>query len=74
MVQLSHPYMTAGKTITLAIWTFVGKMMSLVFYTLSGLIMALLPPLTRSKSLLIDSINITHQSGTVFTKDESTLI
>ena len=31
MVQLSHPYMTTGKTIALAIWTFVGKVMSLLF-------------------------------------------
>ena len=35
MVQLSHPYMTTGKTIALTIWTFVGKMMSLLFSTLS---------------------------------------
>ena len=35
MVQLSHPYMTAGKTITLTTWTFVGKMMSLLFNMLS---------------------------------------
>ena len=34
MVQLSHPYMTTGKTIALTIWTFVSKMMSLLFYTL----------------------------------------
>jgi len=35
MVQLSHPYMTTGKTIALTIWTFVGKVMSLLFNTLS---------------------------------------
>ena len=35
MVQLSHPYMTTGKTIALTIWTFVGKVMSLFFDTLS---------------------------------------
>ena len=35
MVQLSHPYMTTGKTIALIIWTFVGKVMSLLFNTLS---------------------------------------
>ena len=34
MVQLSHPYMTTGKTIALTIWTFVGKVMSLLFNTL----------------------------------------
>ena len=37
MVQLSHPCMTTGKTITLTIWTFVGKVMSLLFNTLSKL-------------------------------------
>ena len=37
MVQLSHPYMTARKTIALTIWTFVGKVMSLLFNKLSGL-------------------------------------
>ena len=31
MVQLSHPYLTAGKTIALTVWTFVGKVMSLLF-------------------------------------------
>ena len=50
MVQLSHPYMTTGKTVALAIWTFVGKVMSLLFNTLSRLVMAFLP---RSKHLLI---------------------
>ena len=37
VVQLSHPYMTIGKTIALTIWTFVNKVMSLLFNTLSGL-------------------------------------
>ena len=46
MVQLSHPYMTTGKTIALTRWTFVGKRMSLLFNTLSMLIIAFLP---RSK-------------------------
>ena len=50
MVQLSHPYMTAGKTIALTGWTFVGKVMSLLFNMLSRFIMAFLP---RSKRLLI---------------------
>src|SRR5574341_1367992 len=49
-VQLSHPYMTTGKTIALAGWTFVGKVMSLLFNTLSRLVIAFLP---RSKCLLI---------------------
>ena len=43
MVQLSHPYMTNEKTIALTIWTFVGKAMSLLFNTLSRLIIAFLP-------------------------------
>ena len=50
MVQLSHPYMTARKTIALTIWTFVGKVMSLHFNMLSRLVITFLP---RSKRLLI---------------------
>ena len=50
MVQLSHPHMTTGKTIALTIWTFVGKVMSLVFNALSRFVIAFLP---RSKRLLI---------------------
>ena len=50
MVQLSHPYMTTGKTTTLIIWTFVSKVMSQLFNTLSGFVIAFLP---RSKCLLI---------------------
>ena len=42
-VQLSHPYMTTGKTIALARWTFVGKVMSLLFNMLSRLVIAFLP-------------------------------
>ena len=49
-VQLSHPYMTTGKTITLTRWTFVGKVMSLLFNMLSTLVITFLP---RSKHLLI---------------------
>ena len=49
IVQLSHPYMTTGKTIALTRWTFVGKIMSLLFNTLSRLVIAFLP---RSKHLL----------------------
>ena len=48
--QLSHPYMTAGKTIALTTWTIVGKVMSLFFNMLSMLAIAFLP---RSKLLLI---------------------
>ena len=50
MVQISHLYMTAGKTIALTIQTFVSKIMSLLFNTLSRFIIAFLP---RSKRLLI---------------------
>ena len=50
MVQLSHLYMTTGKTIALTKWTFVSKVMSLLFNTLSRLVIAFLP---RSKYLLI---------------------
>ena len=50
IVQLSHPYMTTGKTIALTRWTFVGKVMFLLFIMLSRLTIAFLP---RSKCLLI---------------------
>jgi len=50
IVQLSHPYMTTGKTIALTRWTFVGKVMSLLYNVLSRLVIAFLP---RSKRLLI---------------------
>ena len=43
IVQLSHPYMTPGKTIALTRWTFVGKVMSLLFNMLSMLVIAFLP-------------------------------
>ena len=49
-VQLSHPYMTTGKTIALTRWTFGGKVMSLLFNMLSRLVITFLP---RSKRLLI---------------------
>ena len=50
IVQLSHPYLTTGKTIALTRWTFVSKVMSLLFNMLSRLVIAFLP---RSKHLLI---------------------
>ena len=50
IVQLSHLYLTTGKTIALTIWTFVGEVISLLLYMLSWLAIAFLP---RSKSLLI---------------------
>ena len=53
IVQLSHPYLTPGKTIGLTRWTFVGKVMSLHFNMLSRLVIAFLP---MSKSLLISRL------------------
>ena len=50
IVQLSHPYMTTGKTIALTRWTFVGKVMPLFFNMLSKLVIIFLP---KSKCLLI---------------------
>ena len=50
MVQLSHPYMTTGKITALTRWTFIGKVMSLLFNMLSRLVIVYLP---RSKHLLI---------------------
>ena len=50
IVQLSHPYMTTGKTIALTRWTFFGKVMSQLFNMLSRLVITFLP---RSKRLLI---------------------
>ena len=50
MVKFSHPYMTTEKTIALTIWTFDGKVMSLLFNMLSGFVIAFLP---RSNCLLI---------------------
>ena len=60
-VQLSHPHMTTGRTILLTRWTFVGKVMSLLFNMLSTLVMTFLP---RSKCLLImAAIIICSDSG-----------
>ena len=55
MVQLSHSYMTTRKTITWTIWTFVGKVMSLLFNILSTLVITFLP---RSKRLLISWLQL----------------
>ncbi|CAI9180639.1 unnamed protein product [Rangifer tarandus platyrhynchus] len=48
MIQFSHPYMTTGNTIALTIWTFVSKVMSMLFNMLSRFVIAFLP---RSKHL-----------------------
>ena len=53
MVQVLHPYMTTGKTIALTRWTFVGKVTSLLFNTLSGFVIAFLP---RCKCLLLSCL------------------
>ena len=53
IVQLSHPYMTTGKTVALTRQTFIAKVMSLIFNMLSRLVIAFLP---RSKRLLISSL------------------
>ena len=55
MVQLLHPFMATGKTITLTRQTFVSKIMSLLFNTLSRLVIAFLP---RSKRLLISWLQL----------------
>ena len=56
-VQLSHPYTTTGKTIALTRWTFVGKVMSLLFNMPSRLVITFLP---RSKRLLICNQHLHH--------------
>ena len=56
MIQLSHLYMTTGKTIALTVWTFVGKMMSLLFNTLSRFVIAFLP---RSKPSFNFMVSVT---------------
>ena len=61
MVQLSHPYMTTGKTIALTKLTFVGKLMTLFFNLLSRLVIAFLP---RSRRLLISWLQSLSGDGT----------
>ena len=56
IVQLSHPYMITGNTIPLTRWTYVGKVMFLLFNILSRLVIAFLP---RSKHLLISWLQAT---------------
>ena len=58
LVQLSYPYITAGKTMSLTVWTFVGKVISLPFNMLSRLVIAFLP---RSKHLLISWLQSPYQ-------------
>ena len=69
MVQLSHLYMTTGKTVALTIWTFVRKVMSLLFNNLSRLVIAFLPrskvtqPTTQQRkgNKIISGVNISNQ-------------
>ena len=68
MVQLLYPYMTTGKTIALTIWTFVSKVMSLLFNTLSRLVIAFL---TRSKHPLISWLH--SPSTVIFVSQENSL-
>ena len=65
IVQLSHPYVTTGKTIALTRWTFVGKVMSLIFNMLSRLVIAFLP---RSQRLLISQL---HSQSAVILEPQS---
>ena len=62
MIQLSHPHMTTGKTIALTVWTFVGKVMSLLFKTLSSIDIAIL---SRSKTSFnyMAAVTICSDSG-----------
>ena len=57
IAQLSHPYMTTGKTIALTRWTFVGKVISLLFNMLSRLVITFLP---KSKCLLVSWLSHHH--------------
>ena len=68
-VQLSQPYMTTGKTIALTIWTFVGKVMFLLFNTLSRFVIAFLP---RSNNLLISWLQ--SLSAVIFEPEERTSV
>ena len=56
IVQLSHPYMTTGKTIALTRWTFVSKVISLLFNMLSRLVITFLPRSTLLNFMAADTI------------------
>ena len=62
MVQLSHPYMTTGKTIALITQTFVGKVMSLLFNMLSRFIIAF-PPRSKASFNFMAAVNICSDFG-----------
>ena len=61
MVPLSHIYMATGKTIALTRWTFVGKVMSLLFNMLSRLEVILEPPKIKSLTVFFVSPSICHE-------------
>ena len=61
IAQISHPYMTIGKTIALTRWTFVGKVMSLLFNILSRLVITFLPK--RVYFNLMDAVTIHSDFG-----------
>ena len=63
MVQLSHPYTTTGKTIALTIWTFVSKVMSLLFNTVSRFVIAFLPTTSPDK---LTFTQVTANHATLF--------
>ena len=69
IVQLSHPYMTTGKTIALTRWTFVGKVMSLLLNMLSRIVITSLP---RSKGLLISWLQSPSMQCTITCSDFGT--
>ena len=72
IVQLSHPYMTTGETIALTRWTFVGKVMSLLFNMLSRLVLSFLP---RSKHLeIMAAVIICSDFGTIIETHTHTYI
>ena len=58
IVQLSHPYLTTGKTIALTRWIFVGKVMSLLFNMLSRLVIAFLPGSKHLLMLWLQSLSV----------------
>ena len=68
IVQLSHPYTTTGKTIALTRWTFANKVMSLLFNTLSRIVIGILP---RSKSFFNFMAAVTIHSDFGAQKDET---
>ena len=69
LIQLSHPYMTIRKTIALTLWTFAGKVMSLLFNTLCSFVIAFLPRrkhcMSSSNCCFFTCIQVSQESGKV---------